>query len=646
MATSRVKVWIANEVLTAADLNAEFNNLINNFTDTADYASTTSGKGSALLGFNVSAAYAAGTIQEAIKDRGISLKNFPFLAVGDGVANDTTAIDSAVSAAFDLGVPLIWPRGTYKYSGVGATLVSNYSGKSFIWRGFNATLNCTTVDEAFWQVFTADEFTLMGLKVNGPGAVGGAPSEAHFGFACYGCAKGTIAANDIRGFIGDGILLSAQLTGGPPVLTDACRNVDIYTNNFDNNGRGGLTIVGGDAIGIHNNTFGASTLPGAPAAFPGLHIEAVTTSDRYGVDNIDIYGNTFFSYPTIISAKHTAVVSDPDAWIHFHHNKIKTATEVALSGVGCGNFNGHDNEIVSTFAGVGSTSQGLLWLKGGNIRLSNNWIKCGTSEFVFHLSYWKTVGAIHEVLDVSDNNHIELTSAVTDFFRILGDNGVYSTKTWDLIKLRHNGLIPFSGGKFISMNPDVTAVKAIVEGNRSTASLGTVLEFGTNIPASSKIVFKDTTLTATTAFNVPNVVAFAVALVNSKITGAYSGVGASGNTVFNSRLRIQNLFDGAGAPNSSVDCNSPAIAGTLTAAATGKYTIDGLLGNMIPAGSSFSTHVYTNLAADFRAHLSSDGAGSGTAIKALVYSAGALTNMPANGRMSIIVEYPESLWTL
>ena len=30
MAISRVKVWIANEVLTASDLNSEFNNLLNN----------------------------------------------------------------------------------------------------------------------------------------------------------------------------------------------------------------------------------------------------------------------------------------------------------------------------------------------------------------------------------------------------------------------------------------------------------------------------------------------------------------------------------------------------------------------------------------------------------------------------------------
>lgn len=33
MAISRVKTWIAGEVLTAADLNAEFNNILNNPVD-------------------------------------------------------------------------------------------------------------------------------------------------------------------------------------------------------------------------------------------------------------------------------------------------------------------------------------------------------------------------------------------------------------------------------------------------------------------------------------------------------------------------------------------------------------------------------------------------------------------------------------
>lgn len=70
--------------------------------------------GANLVGFGHATAFSAGTVGAAIKDRGISIKDAPYLAAGDGATNDATAIQSAIDALSTAGGGTIYfPRGTY-----------------------------------------------------------------------------------------------------------------------------------------------------------------------------------------------------------------------------------------------------------------------------------------------------------------------------------------------------------------------------------------------------------------------------------------------------------------------------------------------------------------------------------------------------
>lgn len=62
---------------------------------------------------NATLNYVAGTIGAVLNDVCINVKMFPWLAVGDGVTDDTAAITAAYAAARTLGAELVFPGGTY-----------------------------------------------------------------------------------------------------------------------------------------------------------------------------------------------------------------------------------------------------------------------------------------------------------------------------------------------------------------------------------------------------------------------------------------------------------------------------------------------------------------------------------------------------
>lgn len=78
-------------------------------------------------------------IAEIWGDLIINVKASPFLAKGDGVTDDTVAIQGAIDYAISIGKKEIWmPEGTYKY-----TTLTNASEITFV--GDGVTLNGTTV---------------------------------------------------------------------------------------------------------------------------------------------------------------------------------------------------------------------------------------------------------------------------------------------------------------------------------------------------------------------------------------------------------------------------------------------------------------------------------------------------------------------
>jgi hypothetical protein len=157
MSLARVKVWIPGDVLTAADLNGEFNNVLNNpitlispttgpinFNSQANTnfvlqnaATTPTPATAGLVYFN--------TALKAIQvDDGTSIRTIigtpstagtpgtnvfnikTYGALGDGINNDTTAVQAAVNAAIAAGGGVVYaPKGTYLINQVNLTSASN-----------------------------------------------------------------------------------------------------------------------------------------------------------------------------------------------------------------------------------------------------------------------------------------------------------------------------------------------------------------------------------------------------------------------------------------------------------------------------------------------------------------------------------------
>ncbi len=82
----------------------------------SDFSSAASSLGAGLVGFSHSASYAAGTLGKR-EQQYVSVKDAPYSAAGDGVTDDTTAIQAAINAVSSAGGGiLIFPRGTYNYT--------------------------------------------------------------------------------------------------------------------------------------------------------------------------------------------------------------------------------------------------------------------------------------------------------------------------------------------------------------------------------------------------------------------------------------------------------------------------------------------------------------------------------------------------
>jgi hypothetical protein len=87
---------LVSEIAKLADVSAVTTNLA-------------ASSGAGLMGFDATLNYAAATLGADVKASSINVKMFPWLAKGDGVTDDSAALQAAINSGFDL----IFPSGTY-----------------------------------------------------------------------------------------------------------------------------------------------------------------------------------------------------------------------------------------------------------------------------------------------------------------------------------------------------------------------------------------------------------------------------------------------------------------------------------------------------------------------------------------------------
>jgi len=217
----------------------------------------------------------------------VSVKTYG--AVGDGVTDDTAAIQAAMTAEN----AVFFPSGTYIVSspitlksnnmvfGAGASSVISYIGTTTSQGALYANSGSSST--------YVENLVVQNIKVLGSVATSGFSEFVHL-IAFHGVRNCLIDSCEIVGFRGDGIIF-----GSGDVALQERHNVDVtvsncYIDGVNNDNRNGISVIDGDGVAIENNYFtrcSRSTMPGA------IDIEP-DANNYHVIKNISIRNNRIY----------------------------------------------------------------------------------------------------------------------------------------------------------------------------------------------------------------------------------------------------------------------------------------------------------------------------------------------------------------
>jgi hypothetical protein len=220
----------------------------------------------------------------------VSVKDFG--ATGDGVTDDTAAVQAAITAAAGVGSSVLFPTGAYLTT---ATLTVP-ANSTLIGRAAKIKLSLDDASSSVIKLTSqASNITISGFELDGQKASVTTSTTGKMGIELRGnhnVVLRDIYAHDNKG---DGLYLGLNLAGDPD-------NSNIYVENWrsDANYRNGITVTSCDACRFVALT-GTATSGSAPQA--GLDIEPNNDTDT--VNNIEFVackftGNTGYGAQVIL----------------------------------------------------------------------------------------------------------------------------------------------------------------------------------------------------------------------------------------------------------------------------------------------------------------------------------------------------------
>jgi hypothetical protein len=244
--------------------------------------------GSSYVGYTQGGTNAATrTIQSKLRDV-VSVKDFG--AVGNGITNDTTAIQSAVNASS----AVYFPAGTYLTNTITLDANSLLYGdgpasiikQNTITGASYGTLYCNSGASGS----TLDNIIIRDLRVEGPNIAAPVFSEFQHLISLNGVRNAIIERVQLIGFRGDGVYIGSGVVGG-----DERHNYNVVVRNcfFDGinkENRNSISVIDCDGFWAEENYFTRSTkstMPGPIDIEPDAYI-------FHTVKNINILYNKFF----------------------------------------------------------------------------------------------------------------------------------------------------------------------------------------------------------------------------------------------------------------------------------------------------------------------------------------------------------------
>lgn len=338
-------------------------------------------------------------------------------AVGDGITDDSAAIQAAVTA----NDAVFFPAGTYKVvtpitlktnnflTGEGASSVISYQGTA-------ASQGALYINSGGAATYV-DNVTVQDLKVVGQVATLGFSEFIH-NISFSGVRNCLIERCVIEGFRGDGIYIGSGDVGGQERHNVNVTIRDCYIDGINKDNRNGISVIDCDGMNIDNNYITRttrSTMPGAIDIEPdsnayhvvrdisirnnkiydlnmgvaaiGVNLPYVaytTWPTGFNIENnyIDIPSATtnnaygfFFQYGSPFTSPPAPAVTDstPDFAIRIRNNFVKFPTGATTFGRGFVLWN--CNDVVmdgNTFTGGSASLLGYPGTNVINFTLSNN----------------------------------------------------------------------------------------------------------------------------------------------------------------------------------------------------------------------------------------------------------------------------------